>query len=1187
DGSGRLIRQFNEFGVATELAFDTQNFVVESTDALGNSVLLELDDFGRVVSSTDGLGHQTRTQYDQNGNATQIVLADGSSLRFIYDRAGNLVQSTNPEGQSTRLEYDRTNNLISRVNALGETTTYSYDPSGNLVSIRHPGGEEVTYENGSRGEVLATIDALGNRSTQFVDSRGLVTNTVDARGVERFAQYNGSGLEIGSSIELSPGQSISQSRAFDGNGNETGTIDALGQETSAEYDQVGNLVGMISTGGLAVQINGVASNEADQVLLDGVVLGEQVHDELGRLSASVNANGGLQRFEYDAAGRVTGRSTFVDSSQTEPISQVGMEYDSRGYLTASTDALGYRTTYEYDRAGNVTRVVDPLGNPTDYNYDGLGRLTVIVDSLSRRTTLEYDVSGNLTSVQRPDESKVLFDYDANGNLVKRNDELGNEVLYSYGATGLLIAVVDPRGGMTNYEHDALGNVIRTTDARGNVTNFEYDALSRRVSTTRPLGQQDRVTYTSEGAVASYSDFAGQTDVYTYDQTTGRLASALYGGDLWEYDFNESGQLTSVARNGEADQLTYDSEGRLLSRTHADGSILAYTYDLRGDVTEIQLTTENGQSRTTHEYDAARRLIRIANDEDHTVDFEYDAVGNLVKKIFSSGLVETFVYDAKDFLIGQSVESQDGQIVGGLDLTRDAFGNVLHIEYHDGGTQSFRYDTLQQLVQEETRLADGTDFVITYTFDEVGNRIERMDSRHGLTKYFFDENDRLVRTEGYRASNYRYDDNGRLVSIVEGDHSIEYEWDDRDRLVEVATSDTDDPVRYVYDDNGIVVSSSQGPETTHFIVDANRDLPQRLAVSDADGFITSSYLYANELLVQQTHSDAVEFVHENHIGSVFLVTNTEGEVVEDRRYGAFGESLVEVISDGPGFASGFHKKGLTYLRARFLDSETGRFLSTDPFEGVEADPVSLHRYLYAANSPQLYTDPTGERTLAETLTTIGIWGGLAAAGIAVVQQIVGLGRTVDWSGESLSVTYDPLAGKKPGGIHSGLIGSGRLGAPKAGPGKISAGFGIDYGSAVGGQFNRFVTENGLNQKNDNWDGNYVGISLTLLANVSFGLSEGGAVGASFGTFNVGLPRFFVKDLRNFQSLGLSGPYLLIDGSFSRGPVGETPLSFLQMGLARGDANGPSLQLGNEKSAGVTVTGGLTVPLGDSSIFGLFD
>jgi RHS repeat-associated protein len=53
--------------------------------------------------------------------------------------------------------------------------------------------------------------------------------------------------------------------------------------------------------------------------------------------------------------------------------------------------------------------------------------------------------------------------------------------------------------------------------------------------------------------------------------------------------------------------------------------------------------------------------------------------------------------------------------------------------------------------------------------------------------------------------------------------------------------------------------------------------------------------------------------------------------------------------------------LYYLRARYFNPLTGRFLSTDPFEGSVIDPVSLQKYLYASADPVNSMDPTGWQT----------------------------------------------------------------------------------------------------------------------------------------------------------------------------------------------------------------------------------
>jgi RHS repeat-associated protein len=59
-------------------------------------------------------------------------------------------------------------------------------------------------------------------------------------------------------------------------------------------------------------------------------------------------------------------------------------------------------------------------------------------------------------------------------------------------------------------------------------------------------------------------------------------------------------------------------------------------------------------------------------------------------------------------------------------------------------------------------------------------------------------------------------------------------------------------------------------------------------------------------------------------------------------------------------------GLYYLRARYYNPATGRFLSRDPNEGNPYDPKSLHKYLYASGDPVNMIDPTGRADYIESI-----------------------------------------------------------------------------------------------------------------------------------------------------------------------------------------------------------------------------
>ncbi|MHB9095188.1 MAG: RHS repeat-associated core domain-containing protein [Eubacteriales bacterium] len=50
--------------------------------------------------------------------------------------------------------------------------------------------------------------------------------------------------------------------------------------------------------------------------------------------------------------------------------------------------------------------------------------------------------------------------------------------------------------------------------------------------------------------------------------------------------------------------------------------------------------------------------------------------------------------------------------------------------------------------------------------------------------------------------------------------------------------------------------------------------------------------------------------------------------------------------------------LLYLRSRYYQPETGRFLSRDVFPGYAANPLSMNKYAYVENNPVNYIDPLG-------------------------------------------------------------------------------------------------------------------------------------------------------------------------------------------------------------------------------------
>jgi RHS repeat-associated protein len=104
------------------------------------------------------------------------------------------------------------------------------------------------------------------------------------------------------------------------------------------------------------------------------------------------------------------------------------------------------------------------------------------------------------------------------------------------------------------------------------------------------------------------------------------------------------------------------------------------------------------------------------------------------------------------------------------------------------------------------------------------------------------------------------------------------------------------------------------------------------------------------------------------GSVRQLTNLAGAVTDTYEYDAFGN----VVNKTGSTPNNYLYRGeqwdpdlsLYYLRARYYNPVTDRFLSRDPKPGHIAKPRTLHKYLYASADGVNRIDPLGKADLVE-------------------------------------------------------------------------------------------------------------------------------------------------------------------------------------------------------------------------------
>ena len=109
---------------------------------------------------------------------------------------------------------------------------------------------------------------------------------------------------------------------------------------------------------------------------------------------------------------------------------------------------------------------------------------------------------------------------------------------------------------------------------------------------------------------------------------------------------------------------------------------------------------------------------------------------------------------------------------------------------------------------------------------------------------------------------------------------------------------------------------------------------------------------------QLQSNATSFYVSDGLGSVTSISLASGTIADTYNYDSFGT----VISSTGAVTNSFRytardfdqETGLNFYRARYYDSNTGRFLSEDP----ERFRISPNFYPYVGNRPTVHVDPTG-------------------------------------------------------------------------------------------------------------------------------------------------------------------------------------------------------------------------------------
>ena len=239
---------------------------------------------------------------------------------------------------------------------------------------------------------------------------------------------------------------------------------------------------------------------------------------------------------------------------------------------------------------------------------------------------------------------------------------------------------------------------------------------------------------------------------------------------------------------------------------------------------------------------------------------------------------------------------------------------------------------------------------------------------GTTTYTYNAGNRLtlITDPDSTVTTNTYDNNGNLTVTNDNGTVTTNTWtyENRLRTVTLATPTT---TTFTYDGDGLRRQTVTAAGTTNFIWDGQDVLLETDAGNSTQVTYTQTpNIYGN--LVSQRRSTTTKYYHFDALGSTLALTDSGENVTDTYRYFAFGRSLTSTGATVNNFRFvgnlGYYNEAalaLQYLRARYYQPSTGRFISVDPVPGYPRDPITLHQYLYAANNALLLTDPSGQKT----------------------------------------------------------------------------------------------------------------------------------------------------------------------------------------------------------------------------------
>ncbi len=770
--------------------------------------------------------------------------------------------------------------------------------------------------------------------------------------------------------------------------------DPNGRVTRISYDAFGREVQRITPDDVAINTSYAFCDVLICALVNGILPAYRIQTSSALVPTRTSYRDQLGREVRTEVASFLG--TEVIRQDTYYDAQGRVEQVTAPYFSGAAPAF---TVLSYDLRQRVIETQRPDGSATavDYAVDSVNNtVTVTVTEALRNAQGQsagtrvkeshYNILGELVrttdAVGTAQAIVTVWTYDGSGLPLTTVVDGGESTTYAYDQAGNRTHLTSPDFGTVESLYTALGQVRWQQDAKLQATTYQYDLLGRLTTRTDADGTADWSYDPANGFgyLGSRTDNAGFSETRTYNANAqlSAIQTVLTVGYSWTYN----------------QDYLYDSNGRIDKITYPSGIQVQYGYNTQG---YLETITDTGSNTVLQRFNAT------------------DAFGHVTAEEYGNGIATERAYNPQTGRLESLVTLMGSTALQDNDYAWRSDG-VLESRTESVGAprqETFSYDALDRLTAAQTWLNGNLSRTLATSYDRLGNIVSKTSDVTGdpaVTGYQYGTTPNAgphavsQATVGGINTTFHYDANGNVTyyQAASGDHKY-LAWNARNlpEVILVGDSPTTttptaredfyygpDGERY-YKKSTYQAAEGQRIEHTFYVGSFEEIIPT--AGPDLTR-VQKTQVTENVLHVKTTNAllqvtEAIEYLHRDHLGSVERITDENGYELQVLAYDPFGArrnsdwigaispaefaTLLEEmnIHTPRGFTGHEHldRTGIIHMNGRIYDPQLERFLSPDPFVPQPTLAQSWNRYSYVLNNPLSYTDPSGYAEQPEEIT----------------------------------------------------------------------------------------------------------------------------------------------------------------------------------------------------------------------------